>query len=38
MFGSRICYFSDTFCKLCNMQQASNAAIIFYRGNGDCSV
>ena len=20
MFGSRICYFSDTFCKLCNMQ------------------
>ena len=20
MFGSRICYFSDIFCKLCNMQ------------------
>ena len=24
MFGSRICYFSDTFCKLCNMQQHSH--------------
>ena len=24
MFSSRICYFSDTFCKLCNMQQHSH--------------
>ena len=24
MFGSRICYFSDTFCKLCNIQQRSH--------------
>ena len=24
MFSSRICYFSDTFCKLCNMQQRSH--------------
>ena len=35
MFGSRICYFSDTFCKLAI---CSNAPIIFYGGNGDCSV
>ena len=24
MFSSRICYFSDTFYKLCNMQQRSH--------------